>query len=214
MKKNAKVSVLYSAVTYLLQNMLNKFFYQELALKSIRARLIGQVLAIDLKEFSKPFIFIFSAEKVNVINKCSKSVDCRIKTALVTLTQLHNTQQLSTFINDGRIVIKGNIHIAQNFLAMFEATQWDLAHYFAPYVGDILAEGMSRFIKHLLTRINGLLNQQKNYFKDVLVEQLRILPHKLEVLSFFDKVENVAVAIKKLEQRLTKWEEKYESGRY
>lgn len=38
-------------------------------------------------------------------------------------------------------------------------------------------------------------------------------PNTLEVLSFADKVEKVAADIAKLEQRLAKLEEKYETGR-
>lgn len=212
-KNDLTVPVLHAAAASLLQKMLNKFFYREVALKSARVRLIGKVLAIKLKELSQPLILICSEQRVDVSNQWPTPADCVIKSALVTLVQLKNKQQLSVLINDGKIIIEGDIQIVQHWSALLDAAQWDPAHYLAPYVGDVIAEGMSRWVKKGLIGIIGLLNQQKNHFKDVLVEEWRISPNTLEVLSFTDKVEKVAVDIEKLEQRLAKLEEKYETGR-
>ncbi|HGJ5903114.1 MAG TPA: SCP2 domain-containing protein [Arsenophonus apicola] len=212
-KSDSTIPVLHAAAASFLQNMLNKFFYREVALKSARIRLIGKVLAINLKELSQPLILIFSEQRVDVVNQWPTPADCVIKTAFVTLVQLKDKQQLSTLINDGKIVIEGDMQIVQHWSALLDAAQWDPAHYLAPYVGNVLAEGMSRWVKKGLIGINGLLYQQKNHFKDVLVEEWRMSPNTLEVLSFADKVEKVAADIAKLEQRLAKLEEKYETGR-
>lgn len=212
-KSDSTIPVLHAAAASFLQNMLNKFFYREVALKSARIRLIGKVLAINLKELSQPLILIFSEQRVDVVNQWPTPADCVIKTAFVTLVQLKDKQQLSTLINDGKIVIEGDMQIVQHWSALLDAAQWDPAHYLAPYVGNVLAEGMSRWVKKGLIGINGLLYQQKNHFKDVLVEEWRMYPNTLEVLSFADKVEKVAADIAKLEQRLAKLEEKYETGR-
>ncbi|MFS1539192.1 MAG: SCP2 domain-containing protein [Candidatus Phlomobacter fragariae] len=212
-KSYSKILLLHVGIASLLQFMLNKFFYQEVALKSARVRLIGKVLAIDLKELSQPLILIFSEQRVDVVNQWPTPADCVIKTALVTLVHLKDKQQLSALINDGGIVIVGDMQVVQHCSVLLDAAEWDPAHYIAPYVGDVIAEGMSRWAKKSLIGINGLLNQKKNHFKDVLVEEWRMSPNTLEVLSFADKVEKVVADISKLEQRLAELEEKYETGR-
>jgi len=135
----SKIPLLHAGIASFLQLMLNRFFYQEVALKSARVRLVGKVLAIDLKELSQPLIFIFSEQRVDVVNQWPTPADCVIKTALVTLRHLKDKQQLSTLINDGRVVIEGDMQVVQHWSALLDATEWDLA----PYVGEVVAEGMS-----------------------------------------------------------------------
>ncbi len=212
-KRYSKIPLLHSGIASFLQHMLNKFFYQEVALKSVRVRLVGKVLSIDLKELSQPLIFICSEERVDVVNQWPTPEDCMIKTRLVTLLYIKNIQQFLALINDGTIVIVGDIQVVQNWYALLDAAEWDLAHYFAPYVGDFIAEVMSCLIKKNIFIINGLLKQQKKHFKNALVEECQIFPNILEVLSFINKIEQVVVDISGLEQRLSKLEEKYETGR-
>nr|WP_290606515.1 SCP2 sterol-binding domain-containing protein [Arsenophonus sp. ENCA] len=178
-------------------------------MKSARVRLVGKVLAIDLKELSQPLIFIFSEQRVDVVNQWPTPADCVIKTALVTLRHLKDKQQLSTLINDGRVVIEGDMQVVQHWSALLDATEWDPT----PYVGDVVAEGVNCWVKKGIVGINGLLKQQKKQFKNVLVEEWRMSPNTLEVLSFADKVEKVVADISALEQRLAKLEEKYETRR-
>ncbi|QLK88019.1 hypothetical protein E3U36_07870 [Arsenophonus endosymbiont of Aphis craccivora] len=205
----SKMPLLYAVIASFLQLMLNRFFYQEVALKSARVRLVGKVFAIDLKELSQPLIFIFSEQRVDVVNQWPTPAYCVIKTALVTLRHLKDKQQLSTLINDGRVVIDGDMQVVQHWSALLDATEWDLAL----YVGDVVAEVVSCWVKKGIVGINGLLTQQKKQFKNVLVEEWRMSPNTLEVLSFADKVEKVVADISALEQRLAKLEEKYETRR-
>ncbi|MGP1959684.1 MAG: ubiquinone biosynthesis accessory factor UbiJ [Arsenophonus sp. NC-TX2-MAG3] len=212
-KRYSKIPLLHSGIASFLQHILNKFFYQEVALKSVRVRLIGKVLSIDLKELSQPLIFICSEERVDVVNQYPTSEDCMIKTRLVTLLYLKNMQQFLALINDGAIVIVGDMQVVQNWYALLDAAEWDLAHYLAPYIGDFIAEVMSCLVKKSIFGINGLLKQQKKHFKNALVEEWQMFPNTLEVLSFVNKIDRVVVDILRLEQRLSKLEEKYETGR-
>ncbi|MGP1923665.1 MAG: ubiquinone biosynthesis accessory factor UbiJ [Arsenophonus sp. NEOnobi-MAG3] len=212
-KTYSKILLLDAGIAFLLQYILNKFFYQEVALKSARVRLIGKVLSIDFKELSQPLIFIFSEQRVDVVNKCSTPEDCVIKTTLVTLVRLKDKQQLSTLINDGMIIIIGDMQVVQHWYALLDAAEWDPAHYLAPYVGDFIAEGVSCWVKKSIVGINELLKQQKKHFKNAFVEEWRMSPNALEVLSFIDKIERVVADISGLEQRLAKLEEKYETER-
>ncbi|MGP1959075.1 MAG: ubiquinone biosynthesis accessory factor UbiJ [Arsenophonus sp. NC-CH8-MAG3] len=212
-KSYSKIPLLHSGIASFLQYVLNKFFYQEVALKSARVRLIGKVLSINLKELSQPLIFICYEQRVDVVNQWPTPEDCMIKTGLVTLLYIKNIQQLLALINDGAIVIVGDMKVVQNWYALLDAGEWDPAHYFAPYVGDLIAEVMSCLVKKSIFGINGLLKQQKKHLKNALVEEWQIFPNRLEVLSFVNKIEQVLVDISGLEQRLAKLEEKYETGR-
>ncbi|MFP3028836.1 MAG: SCP2 domain-containing protein [Arsenophonus sp.] len=212
-KSYSIIPLLDVGISFLLQHILNKFFYQEVALKSARIRLIGKVLSIDFKELSQPLIFVFSKKRVDVVNNHHTPEDCIIKTTLVTLARLKEKQQLSELINDGTIIIVGDMQVVLHWCALLDAAEWDLAHYLAPYIGDFIAEGVSCWVKKGIIGINELLNQQKKYFKNALVEEWRISPNALEVLSFIDKIERVVADISGLELRLAKLEEKYETER-
>lgn len=57
------------------------------------------------------------------------------------------------------------MQVVQHWSALLDATEWDPAHYLAPYVGDVVAERVSCWVKKGIVGINGLLKQQKNSLK-------------------------------------------------
>ncbi|MFP3014321.1 MAG: SCP2 domain-containing protein [Arsenophonus sp.] len=158
-----KISLFEPIIVSFLQFILNKFFYQEIALKSVRIKLIRKILSIDLKELSKPLILIFSEKRVDIVNNHTIPADFTIKTTLLTLVSIENKQQISALINDGRIVITGDIQVGQNWFALLDAILWDPAHYMSPYVGNIIAESINRLVKNILIKINRLSNKEKNF---------------------------------------------------
>ncbi len=197
----------------LLQFFLNKIFYQESALKSARVRLINKILAINLKELQQPLIIIFSKKNINILTNCFIKVDCIIKTTLTTLIKIKDINQLSVLINSGEIVLIGDMQVIYYLSILINFAQWDPVYYLSFYVDDILAEGISRYIKYSINRINKLLSKIKYHFKDVLIEEWRLFPNKLEFLSFTNKLNNMINDIVKLEQNLVELEDKYEDSR-
>ncbi|HHR6131852.1 SCP2 sterol-binding domain-containing protein [Providencia sp. JGM181] len=204
-------TVLYSLMTALMETSLNHMLFKEKVLQPARMRLAGKVMGIELKELNKTLTLIFAENHVDVLSEWQEPADCTIKTSLFTLVKLKDKQQLSQLINNGDIVIEGDMQIVQHWSSLLDLAIWNPAHYLSPYIGDIAAEGISKVLGKGACLASRLVSRQKTYVKDIILEEWKMAPSQLELVHFSDEVEQVSNSMSQLEQRLNQLEEKNDS---
>ncbi|NRN28222.1 SCP2 domain-containing protein [Photorhabdus heterorhabditis subsp. aluminescens] len=204
-------STLMPVLTAVMETSLNHMLYREPVLRLARIRLMGKVLSIELKEMNTPLTLIFSEKQVDVLSQWTESADCTVKTNFSVLLKLRDRQQLSRLLNNGEIVIEGDMQVVQQWSALLDMVEWDLAHYLSPYVGDIAAEGINQVIKKGFQFFSGSIACQKNYLVETLTEEWKLVPNKLEVAHFSEEVSVLTEDIRQIEQRLAVLEGKYDT---
>ncbi|MEX0445458.1 SCP2 domain-containing protein [Xenorhabdus sp. SGI246] len=204
-------TVLFPVLTAFLETTLNHLLYRETILKSARMRLAGKILSIELKEIETPLVLVFHERQLDVLSQWSGTVDCSMKTTLPALLKLRDRQYLSSLINSGEIVIEGDMQVIQQWSALLDMLEWDLAHYLSPYVGDIVAEGINRVMKNSISFVHNTITKQKTYLTESLTEEWRMAPGALELAYFSEEVNAVANKLSDMEKRLAAMEEKYDS---
>ncbi|MBD2796545.1 SCP2 domain-containing protein [Xenorhabdus sp. 18] len=203
--------VLFPVLTAFLETTLNHLLYREAVLKPARLRLAGKILSIELKEIETPLILIFSDRRVDVLSQWSEPADCSMKATIPALLKLRDRQCLSALINRGDIVIEGDMQVIQQWSALLDMSEWDPAHHLSPYVGDIVAEGLSRMMKKGFAFAGNTLARKKTYFTESLTEEWNLAPGALEVAYFSDEVNAVANQVNQLEKRLAALEGKHDA---
>ncbi|MDC9589393.1 SCP2 domain-containing protein [Xenorhabdus sp. XENO-10] len=203
--------VLFTILTAFLETTLNHLLYRETVLKPARLRLAGKILSIELKEIETPFVLIFSERQVDVLSQWSEPADCSMKATIPALLKLRDRQCLSALINNGEIVIEGDMQVIQQWSALLDMSEWDPAHYLSPYVGDIAAEGISRMMKKSFELVSNSIARKKTYFAESLTEEWKMAPSALEVAYFNEEVNAVANKIDQLEKRLATLEGKHDT---
>ncbi|CDG18892.1 ubiquinone biosynthesis accessory factor UbiJ [Xenorhabdus doucetiae] len=203
--------VLFPALTAFLETTLNHLLYREAVLKPARLRLAGKILSIELKEIETPLILIFSDRRVDVLSQWSEPADCSMKATIPALLKLRDRQCLSALINSGEMVIEGDMQVIQQWSALLDMSEWDPAHHFSPYVGDIVAEGLSRMMKKGFAFAGHTLARKKAYFTESLTEEWNLVPGALEVAYFSEEVNVVANQVNQLEKRLAALEGKHDA---
>lgn len=204
-------TALYSLMTAFMETALNSMLFKESVLKPARMRLAGKVMSIDLKELNKKLTLVFTDNHVDVLSQWSEPADCTIKTSLFTLIKLKDKQQLSQLINSGDIVIEGDMQVVQHWSSLLDMAIWDPAHYLSPYLGDVVAQGVSQVVRKGTRFAVNLGCRQKTYLKDILFEEWKMSPSQLEFAYFSDEVEQVTDSLSQLEQRLSQLEERNDS---
>lgn len=151
-------------VTAGLESVLNTFLWRDRGLKSARQRLMGKVLRVELKEFSAPLVLVFSEQQIDVLGAWEGEADCCVITRLAVLPKLRDRQQLTALIRSGDLEVQGDLQVVQNWVALMDLAEFDPAELFAPYIGDVAAEGISKvmrgggqFLKKDLTAISNIL---------------------------------------------------------
>ncbi len=195
-------------ITAGIENVLNAFLWRERGLKPARQRLQGKVLRVVLQEFSSPLVLSFSERQIDVLGEWEGEADCTVITRLNVLPKLRDRQQLTALIRSGELEVNGDIQVVQNFVALSDLAEFDLAELLAPWTGDIAAEGVSRFFRRGATFLNRSVQRQQRYVADALTEEWRLAPGALEVAWFAEEVAAVERSATNLTTRLEKLEDK------
>ena len=195
-------------VTAAIEGALNRFLWRENALKPARQRLNGKVLRVALNEFSSPLVLVFSDRQVDVLGAWEGDADCTVATRASVLPRLRDRQQLTSLIRSGDLEVQGDIQVVQNFVALADLAEFDLAELLAPYTGDVAAEGVSKLLRGGASFLRRGVQRQQRYVAEALTEEWRMAPGSLEVAWFAEETAAVARDVDALVKRLEKLEAK------
>lgn len=195
-----------SVLTAALETALNQLLFRDRSMKAARQRLQGKTLRIEVAELDTPLVLAFSEHHLDVLNQWDDRSDCLLKTRLAALMKLRDRQQLSALMRSGELVLEGDLQVAQQFVGLLDLAEFDPAEWLAPYLGDIVAEGMTQAARKAAGVVVRTLRRQPRELAETIVEEWRLLPGKLEGHWFEDEVAVLTQAADALAGRLAKLE--------
>ncbi|KHN53113.1 ubiquinone biosynthesis protein UbiJ [Pectobacterium fontis] len=200
-----------SFLTATLETALNQLLFHDTAscdrsMKSARQRLQGKTLQIELAELDVPVVLVFNEQRLDVVSQWGELADCRLKTRVPVLMKLRDRQQLSSLMRSGELVIEGDIHVVQQFIILCDLAEFDPAEWLAPYVGDIVAQGLSQTAQKTFSFLKRSLHRQQHFLAETVTEEWRLAPGKLENAWFHEEVVALEKSADMLSERLAKLE--------
>lgn len=197
---------LMSLITAGTEQAFNTLLWRDKALKPARQRLQGKVLRVVLQEFSTPLVLVFSEQQVDVLGQWDAEADCTVITRIAVLPVLRDRQQLTRLIRQNDLEVQGDIQVVQNLVSLLDMAELDPAELLAPWMGDVAAEGIGRFLREGGQFLKNRLARQQRYIADTLTEEWRIAPGPLEVAWFSEETQALETAATALLRRLEKLE--------
>ncbi|QTF06680.1 SCP2 domain-containing protein [Brenneria izadpanahii] len=195
-----------SVLTAALETALNQLLFRDRSMKAARQRLHGKTLQIELAELDVPLVLVFSEHRLDVVSQWEDRADCQLKTRLAVLMKLRDRQHLSSLMRSGDLIIEGDIQVAQQFIGLLDLAEFDPAEWLAPYLGDIVAQGISQTAQKTLGAFHRILCRQQRVLSETLTEEWRLAPGKLENAWFQDEVAALEKSTENLAERLAKLE--------
>lgn len=171
------------------------------------ARLIplqGKKLRVTLTELPWPLGFVFSS-KVDVLMEDPKDAspaDCSITLQLGTLNELRDSSQITRLIQEKRLELDGDIHVAQHFSQLIKELDIDWEEHLSRNVGDVAAHNIWSFAKQAKSQIQQGLMHLGNMLKEGVVEEKQLLPHQIEVNKYLEDVSLLRGDVGRLEARI------------
>ena len=89
-----------------------------------------------------------------------------------------------------------------------DLAEWDPAELLAPYTGDVVAQGMSMFIRKGAHFVVTGSQRQRQYIGQAVTEEWHLAPGVLEAAWFSEEVDAVSHQLESLETRLSLLEDK------
>lgn len=173
--------------------------------------LAGKQLKLRINEFPWPLIFAFS-DHVDVLTAESLTqhetpADCEIALSVNNLKQLQDSSQISRLIQQNKLQLEGDIHIAQNFSALIKDLHIDWEEQLSQYVGDVIAHQSFNSARNLFDHAKAKLDQFTSVLSDAALEEKAVAAHPVAVDDFCQSVNKLRSDTERLAARITRLEQ-------
>lgn len=177
-------------VTSLIQAGLNNLLSKNSQSQRGLLRLQNKALSLHFTDINKTLVFVFDKE-VRVLASYDGTLDCSLAMPLSVAPKLRDKSQLTTLIKQDKLNLSGDIDIVQQFVALLEELNFDVAEWLSSYTGDVVAHSLTTGVKSAFSTIKTLAERQQRYISEVVVEEWKFAPSALEVACFADSVDEV-----------------------
>ncbi|EHA1082761.1 SCP2 domain-containing protein [Photobacterium damselae] len=166
-------------------------------------RLRGKVISVTFNELNKTLFFVFS-QKIDVLAAFEGEVDCQLALNLAVLPQLRQSSQLTQLIKADKLMLSGDIQLAQQFATLLGGLKPDVEEKLSHYTGDIVAHTLVSSVKGGAEQVKRILTRRQQQLAETLTEEWKVVPSPLEIAYFADQVDDVKSATARLEARLNR----------
>lgn len=194
-------------ITAVMETALNTFIQDDPELGRRLARLKGQVIQVHIKELNQTFTFVFN-QQIDVLAQYEGEADCYLSVHLSVLPELREQANITQLIKQDRLMVQGDIQLAQKFAQLIQDCQPDLEEWLSRVTGDVVAHTVVQGAKKMGRLVNDCVNRQQHHWAQILTEEWRIAPPPLEVAYFCDQVDDVTSQAARVEARLNRLLEK------
>lgn len=175
-------------ITATLEVALKRLVYQDQIMKTARQRLKGKTLRFELAELDQPVILVFGDAQADVLTAWDDPADCTVKTHFSVLPALRRRQQLAALIKQGSLEVDGDMQVVQQFVALLDMAECDPAELLSPYLGDILAEGLTQHVSARVGQVKRLFCEGQGRLAQAITEEWRLSPSSLELAWYQEEV--------------------------
>lgn len=194
-------------VTAAIETGLNTLIQDDPQLVRRMTRLKGQVIQVELKEFSKRLTFVFS-QQVDVLAHYEGVPDCFLSLHLSVLPELREQSNITRLIKQDKLELEGDIQLAQAFAKLLTDAKPDIEEWLSRLTGDVVAHTLVSGVKQGVEWLKQSGEKQQRHMAQVLTEEWKIAPPPLEVAHFCDQVDELSERFASLEARFSRLVEK------
>lgn len=191
-------------VTGVMETGLNTLLKESPDSKAALLRLKGKIIHVHLNEVNKDLFFVFSQQQVDILSKFEGKADCYLALNLSVLPQLREQNNITQLIKQDKLVLEGDLNLAQQFSALLQELKPDVEEKLSQYTGDIVAHTLVSGVKGSACWVKKQITRQTRHAAEVLTEEWKIAPAPLEIAHFCDQVSDVENQLSELDARLTR----------
>jgi ubiquinone biosynthesis protein UbiJ len=191
--------------------VINQLLKLDPASQSRLKKLHGKRLKVTVKELPWPLIFSFS-ERVDVMTEQRDDnapaasqqyqVDCHIELALETLSELKDSSKISQLIQQNKLVLEGDIDVAQAFSGLIKDLDIDWEEQLSQYTGDVFAHQTFANMKSVFLSAQQNMQKFSANLSQTLMTEPAVAISADNVSAFCEQVNELRSAAQRLEARL------------
>ncbi|MDN3608687.1 ubiquinone biosynthesis accessory factor UbiJ [Vibrio ostreicida] len=190
-------------VTAVIESTLNLLLNDDPQLGHRLSRFKGKVIQVHLREVNKTLTFVFS-QQIDVLANFEGRSDCYLSLNVSVLPQLREQSNITQLIKQDKVVLEGDIQLAQRFSQLLMDCKPDLEEWLSRLTGDVFAHSFAQGVIGLKQRAKAQMDKGHRRFGQVLTEEWQLAPAPLEVAYFCDQVDELKSQSARIDGRLNK----------
>lgn len=131
---------------------------------------------------------------------------CVIKTSLEVLPQLRDSSQLTSLIKQDKLVVEGELAVAQKVSDLLQNLDIDWEDEVAKKTSDVFAHQTFRVAKQALETGKATFGRLQKMVVNGMIEEKPVAAHRLAVMHFNDQVSELRDDVARFEARISQLE--------
>ena len=174
-------------------------------------KLNGKQLKLCIREFPWPLTFSFS-DRVDVMGEelgmdgdsaSTQVCDCYIELNLETLPELQDSSKISQLIQRQKLVLEGDIQIAQEFSSLIKELNIDWEEQLSKYTGDVVAHQTFSSMKAVFDSAQQNFEKFGTDLTNLMMKENAIGVPASELENYYEQISELRSASDRLDARLS-----------
>lgn len=183
------------------ERSINSLLQTDPANQAKLAPLAGRVISIEIQEWPKPVFLTVTAGKIGLASEHEEAADIAIKGSAWPMLQLLKGSSPADVRQSG-VEIQGDLTVAQQFSNIARTLDIDWEEKLSHWVGDIAAHRIGRFVRGTSAEIKVAQEQFSQAVTEYMKYESGLFPAKEEVDDFLTEIDNVRLAMDRLEAKI------------
>ncbi|WP_110457054.1 ubiquinone biosynthesis accessory factor UbiJ [Shewanella algidipiscicola] len=161
----------------------------------------GKMLCIQLTQLSWPIYLLF-AKEIQVFSQYNGEITTQVEVDITTLYRLTEGANLTELIKQDKLKLEGDLNLLQSFSHFMQQVEFDFAEPLSKWIGDAPTHMLQQGVKQLRQGLADIFNKSRDHVGQLVVEEYRISPHKIEFIHFSDRIDELKDDTDVLNQRI------------
>ena len=198
-----------------IESILNQLIKLDPSSQGKLKKLYGKNLQVRIRELPWPLLFQFSNHISVGIIQNDEPMDyvpsCLIELNLDTLPQLKDSSKLTLLIQQQKLILVGDIYVAQSFSSLLQELDIDWEEHLSTYTGDAVAHQTFSSVKSAISQSKKDFEESQSIWSERLTKEGGIGIKQQELNHFSEQVNNIRSASERLAARLAILEKNYKA---
>jgi ubiquinone biosynthesis protein UbiJ len=184
--------------------------------------LSGKSLALTLLPIKQTIKLQFTDSRIDILlpienvsdsaNESDSGSDCHLTIQLSALSQLRDTNQLTTLIKQDKLDIQGDLGVAQHLSALINGLDLDITEILTNKFGDVPAHSIMGTVSAVTNYAKYVKQHLDITLGEALIEEKQLVASPLALANFSDEVTDTRYWCDRLAARLAILEKKQLAG--
>ena len=184
------------------EKIINAALRYDPATRTGLTRLEGKILAVQISAPALNFFIMPMDDELRLMGNWDGDVDTRITGSLPALAQLAQTEIHN--LKDSGVTAMGDLSLLADYQRLLKNLDIDWEDMLSQFTGDIVGHQTAQLIRTKFGWVKDRANSAQRLTKEFLTEELKTVPGKPELETFYRDVDELRLAVDRAAARVEK----------